>query len=81
VFKKTYNFVVEFVRIDSREKALPQNQANFAVASFVRNNDQEDALFIVYYAGHGSLGKNMGDLNMTGYVNLISLTCSPKVLT
>jgi hypothetical protein len=68
MFTDTYNFDVTSVHIDSRQKGLPQIQANQAVANFVAENDQEDALFIVYYAGHGSLGKNMGDLNMSGYV-------------
>jgi len=68
MFTDTYNFDVTSIHIDSRQKVLPQIQANQAVANFVAQNDQEDALFIVYYAGHGSSGKNMGDLNMSGYV-------------
>jgi hypothetical protein len=81
MFKDTYNFDVESVYIDSREKMLPQVQANLAVANFVAKNDTEGALFIVYYAGHGSLGKNMGDLNMSGYVNLPPLIGNLQALT
>lgn len=72
-FENTYNFEVESVQIDSRKSVLPQIQANLAVANFVAKNDEEQALFIVYYAGHGSLGKNIGDLNMSGYVNFAPL--------
>jgi hypothetical protein len=68
VFKNIYNYNVESFLIDSRRSALPQAQANLAVANFVNLNDQEDALFIVYYAGHGAPGKEQGHLNMSGYV-------------
>jgi hypothetical protein len=59
---------VESVFIDSRQSVLPQAQANLAVANFVARNDQDDTLFIVYYAGHGSPGKAQGDLKMSGYI-------------
>jgi hypothetical protein len=68
VFENIYNYNVESVQIDSRLPARPQAQANLAVAQFVLLNDKEDTLFIVYYAGHGSPGKDRGHLNMTGYV-------------
>jgi hypothetical protein len=68
VFENIYNYNVESFLIDSRRPALPQAQANLAVANFVNLNDQEDALFIVYYAGHGAPGKEQGHLNMSGYV-------------
>jgi hypothetical protein len=56
------------VLIDNRLNVLPQVQANQAMANFVADNDEEDTLFIVYYAGHGSPGKEQGVLNMSGYV-------------
>jgi hypothetical protein len=68
VLSNTYNYKVESFVIDSRQKALPQIQANQAVANFVADNDEEDTLFIVYYAGHGSPGKDRGDLKMSAYV-------------
>lgn len=68
VLKNTYNYNVESVLIDSRLNVLPQIQANQAVANFVAHNDEEDTLFIVYYAGHGSPGKARGDLKMSAYV-------------
>jgi hypothetical protein len=68
VFKNIYNYNVESVLIDSRQNVLPQAQANQAVANFVYKNDEDDTLFIVYYAGHGSPGKARGDLKMSGYV-------------
>jgi len=68
VFENIYNYKVESCLIDNRRPALPQAQANLAVANFVNLNDQEDALFIVYYAGHGAPGKEQGHLNMSGYV-------------
>jgi hypothetical protein len=79
VFKDTYNFDVEFVHFHSREKVSPQVQANVAVTKFVAKNDQEDALFIIYYVGHGSLGKNVGDLELSGYAT--PLAGRRKVLT
>lgn len=66
VLENIYNYNVESVQIDSRLPASPQAQANLAVAQFVHLNDKEDTLFIVYYAGHGSPGKDRGHLNMTG---------------
>ena len=68
VLENIYNYNVESVQIDSRLPASPQAQANLAVAQFVHLNDKEDTLFIVYYAGHGSPGKDLGELNLTGYV-------------
>jgi hypothetical protein len=68
VFEDIYNYNVESARLDNRLSALPQAQANLAVANFVHRNDKDDTLFIVYYAGHGSPGKERGHLNMTGYV-------------
>ncbi|KAE9365616.1 hypothetical protein N431DRAFT_563478 [Stipitochalara longipes BDJ] len=66
VFEKCYNYNAQRVLIDSRLSVLPQVQANLAVANFVAHNDQEDSLFIVYYAGHGSPGKDRGDLKISG---------------
>jgi hypothetical protein len=71
VFEDIYNYNVESIQLDCRKDATPQAQANLAVANFVHLNDKEDALFIVYYAGHGSPGKERGLLNMTGYVNRV----------
>ncbi len=68
VFEDIYNYNVESAQIDCGLSALPQAQANLAVANFVHRNDRDDALFIVYYAGHGSPGKERGYLNMAGYV-------------
>jgi hypothetical protein len=69
VFENIYNYNVESVQIDSRLPfPRPQAQANLAVAQFVSLNDKENTLFIVYYAGHGSPGKDLGELNLTGYV-------------
>lgn len=66
VFEDIYNYNVESIQLDCRKDATPQAQANLAVANFVHLNDKEDALFVVYYAGHGSPGKERGLLNMTG---------------
>lgn len=66
VFENKYNYEVQSFRIDSRERSLPQAQANLAVANFVNQNDQDDTLFIIYYAGHGSPGKDEGHLKMSG---------------
>jgi len=68
VFEDIYHYNVTNVVIDGGISKLPQIQMNMAVAQFVDANDKDDTLFIVYYAGHGSPGKNIGDLRLSGYV-------------
>ena len=70
MFKNLYHYNVSNFLIDSRKTTSPQVQVNFEVAKFVHDNDQQDSLFIVYYAGHGSPGKSPGELKMSGYIVL-----------
>lgn len=66
VFEDIYHYKVTTVLIDCQHARTPQVQANFALAEFVMKNDHENSLLIVYYAGHGSPGRDPGDLRMSG---------------
>lgn len=45
---------------------LPQVQANLHISQFVWDEDSPRTLHIVYYAGHGTPGRNPGQLDLSG---------------
>ena len=45
---------------------LPQVQANHHISQFVWDEDSPRTLLIVYYAGHGTPGRNPGQLDLSG---------------
>lgn len=55
VLEKDYHFAVHEKYLHTRQS--PQNQLICHLADFVRDEDDENALLIVYYAGHGRVGK------------------------
>ena len=67
VFAKEYHFKVVTQRLDT--KTVPQQQAFRHLSNFVFEEDEDDALLIVYYAGHGgSKASEMGQISLSGYV-------------
>ena len=51
VFQGKYNFTVHHGLINQQKSA--KHQINFYLAKFVRDEDDEKTLLIIYYAGHG----------------------------
>jgi len=64
--RKDYNYKVSNIKLDTSHKHTPQVQLTGAVSDFVRREDDNHTLLIVYYAGHGSPGKSPGQLKMMG---------------
>jgi hypothetical protein len=69
VFNRDYHFSVHEKFLNTREPA--DNQLNCHLADFVRQEDDKNALLIVYYAGHGRVGKGKSKrkLYIEGYVS------------
>ena len=65
VFKDVYGFSVQHVLLDIHKA---QQQALMDLSAFVHKEDQERALLIIYYAGHGH-GENVrrGDMRLEAY--------------
>jgi hypothetical protein len=66
VFSKHYNFRVFKTQLDISLPTRPQVLINYEVASFVKQQDAEDTLLILYYAGHGTPGRTPGQLKLFG---------------
>ena len=67
VFQETYNYHVTRKEIKKREKKKAQTQINAIVANWVDQYDGLKTLLVVYFAGHGKPGKQMGELALSGY--------------
>ncbi|ESZ92784.1 hypothetical protein SBOR_6841 [Sclerotinia borealis F-4128] len=66
VFQQTFGYKTTQKILKQDSEQHPQVQINFYPAEFVRDYDDLDTLFIVYYAGHGKLGDGRSGLNLTG---------------
>ncbi|OCL11251.1 hypothetical protein AOQ84DRAFT_386966 [Glonium stellatum] len=51
VFEEGFNYKCELVELNTDKK--PQHQLNYAITSFVAENDGPHNLMIIYYTGHG----------------------------
>ena len=67
VFRETYHYKVQNVRLKATGVPIPQVQINKSLADFVHQEDGESTLLVVYYAGHGTPGQRQGNLELTGY--------------
>ena len=67
VFRDTYNYHVTHKTIKKREKKKAQTQILAIVAGWVDEYDGLKTLLIVYFAGHGKPGNNLGELVINGY--------------
>lgn len=66
MFRDTYRYKVQNVRLKSNGVHLPQVQVNKSMADFVFEEDGPSTLLLVYYAGHGTPGQRPGNLELTG---------------
>jgi hypothetical protein len=66
VLSKHYNYRVFKTQLDITLPKRPQVLINFEVANFVKEQDAEDTLLILYYAGHGTPGRSPGQLRLFG---------------
>jgi hypothetical protein len=66
VFSTKFNYTVVKGRIEKNKK-IPQHQVSKYLADFVYNHDDDGALLIIYYAGHGIKG-DPGELTLAGQV-------------
>ncbi|KAL9035476.1 MAG: hypothetical protein Q9180_004842, partial [Flavoplaca navasiana] len=66
VFRETYHYKVQNVRLKAAGVPIPQVQINKSLADFVHEEDGESTLLVVYYAGHGTPGQRQGNLELTG---------------
>lgn len=65
VFQQDYRFKVITQKLDTR--SYPEPQAFRHLSNFVYEEDDENGLLIVYYAGHGGSEANeMGQISFTG---------------
>lgn len=67
VFENEYNYHVTRETIKRREKKRAQTSINAIVASWVDRYDGLKTLLLVYFAGHGRPGANIGELVLNGY--------------
>lgn len=66
IFAEDFHFETEFFQIPSEkwETAL-----NTKVANFIYEYDSPDNMVIVYYAGHGYVGKETKQFKLAAYVD------------
>ena len=67
VFRETYHYKVQNVKLKAIRVPTPQVQINKSLADFVHAEDGDSTLLLVYYAGHGTPGQRQGNLELTGY--------------
>ena len=67
VFERRFNYHVEVKYLDTTDRQRLQVRVNTIVAAFVGEHDGSNTLLIVYYAGHGRLGREVGSLELFGY--------------
>jgi hypothetical protein len=65
VFRDKYKFDVTSIKLTDDPNENTQVDLNYKVSTFVKNNDGEHTLLIVYYAGHGGVG-NVGQVELSG---------------
>ena len=65
-----YHSTVEY--LNSQAEGKLQAQLNCKVAVFVANHDGPSTLFIIYYAGYGTVESNHGHLYLQGLVSSLS---------
>jgi hypothetical protein len=66
VFKNLYNFKVRKRRLHTLQGKPARNQMNLHLAQFVHDEDGQDTLLIIYYAGHGIRNIKPGELTLVG---------------
>jgi hypothetical protein len=66
VFKNRYNFTVRKRRLHTLQGKPARNQMNLHLAQFVLDEDGQDTLLIIYYAGHGIRNIKPGELTLVG---------------
>lgn len=66
IFRDKYKFDVTSVKLTEDMKQNTQVVLNYELSAFVKENDGEHTLLIVYYAGHGAVGK-FGQVELSGY--------------
>ncbi|KAL8690272.1 MAG: hypothetical protein Q9224_004441 [Gallowayella concinna] len=66
MFRETYNYKVQNVKLKCQGDRLAQVQVNKSIADFIYEEDGPSTLLIVYYAGHGTPGQRQGFLELTG---------------
>ncbi len=68
VFKDKYNFSVEFLKLTEDPRKKTQVRLMRKLSAFVDDNDDEDTLLIIYYAGHGFVrDDNPGQMELRGW--------------
>jgi hypothetical protein len=60
VFEKKYNFNVTRHVLNPPDNKDVTLRIHMLLANFVYEHDADDALLIIYYAGHGNPGKDGG---------------------
>jgi hypothetical protein len=66
LWRDVYKYKVVHKELTDHPKKLPQNQFNQYLSNFVADEDDEDTLLIIYYAGHGTPNSD-GSLGLAGY--------------
>jgi hypothetical protein len=66
VFGHQYNFKVYKKRLHTLQGKSARQQINLHLAQFVHDEDSQDTLLIIYYAGHGIRYIKPGDLLLVG---------------
>jgi hypothetical protein len=66
IFRDKYKFDVTSIKLAEHLKQNTQVNLNYKLSAFVKENDGEHTLLIVYYAGHGGVGK-LGQVELSGY--------------
>lgn len=66
VFEESYNFSVYKKHLHAYKGKSAKHQMNAHLAQFVLEEDGEDTLLIIYYAGHGVKDKETGLLRLVG---------------
>ena len=69
VLENTYNYHVTQQNLTRREKKRAQTQINAIVATWVDQYDAPKTLLLLYFAGHGKPGGQLGELTISGSQN------------
>lgn len=69
VFEKRFGYHTTVEYLNNQSERTLQTQLNYKVAMFVANHDGPYTLFIIYYAGHGTVDADHGDLFLHGLVS------------
>ena len=67
MFRGTYNYKVQNIRLKNTGALLLQVQVNQAIAVFCYEEDSPSTLLVVYYAGYGEPGQRQRSLELPGY--------------